>query len=103
MSYERSPREVCSTTMGTRFKPRSFMGFVLMGMCASWGRLRPVSTILSKTGELAKARGLVDDLHLRQCPVERLILQRRRLELLHGLAARKILPLGLLRVRVGGA
>ncbi len=65
-----------------------------MFQCARFG--------LPKAGELAKARRPVDDLDLRQRPVERLILERRRLELFHGLAAGQILAPRLLRIRMRG-
>src|ERR1700730_16631476 len=96
MSYERSHPEVCSTTMGTRFKPRSFIAVVLLG----W--LREISTILSKSGELAKARRLIDDLYLRERPVESLILERRGLELLHRLATGEVLAPGILGIPIAG-
>src|SRR5580700_329006 len=94
MSYERSPREVCSTTIGTRFKPRSFM---VLSVCLSGG--------LAKACQFTECRRLIDNFHLPVCPVDSLVFQCRSLQLLHGLAAGQILAarFGRIRMRCGNA
>src|ERR1700722_12235625 len=99
MSYERSPREVCSTTMGTRFNPRSFIERCPIGIAVPCFN-SSVSFCLAEARELPEARGLVDDLHLCDRPVQRLILEGGGFQLLHRLTAAEVLALGLLRVRI---
>src|SRR3569833_3782652 len=78
MSYARSPRAVCSTTIGTRCKARSFM-LPSLGHSSADCRL----VVLAETRQLRKRGGLLSDLRLSDDPVHYLIFQYRRLDLTH--------------------
>src|SRR3954469_18228684 len=90
MSYERSPRAVCSTTMGIRFRPRSFIERLLFSIGLDLAELR----------QLGEGRGFLADLCLAENPFDRLLLEYLRLYLPHHLRVLQVGSSHFLWVRI---
>src|SRR5690606_27197137 len=88
MSYARSPRAVCSTTIGTRFNAVSLNLSLL--------------TMNLRRHELFEALGFVGDLCLREQMLDDLILEHARFDLRHHLAVAAVNLRRLLRILVRG-
>src|SRR6478735_10254168 len=92
MSYERSPRAVCSTTIGIRFNARSFIEGLLFSS---------IRFGLTELRQLGEARGFLADLRLAENPIDRLLLEYLRLNLSHHLRVLQVGPSHFLGIRIG--
>ena len=96
MSYARSPRAVCSTTIGTRFNARSFMiGFV----SPDWV-LRLAVGFVPKPVSSWKVIGASVTFGALHDPVDHLILEHHGLDLPHGLRVLLVRAARLLGIRI---
>src|SRR5689334_10997426 len=93
MSYARSPRPLCSITIGTRPRPCGSIMRCLVDVKGGWNEPLPprfrkrTQAALASGGahQLGEGGGLVLDLDFREHPVDHVALDRRGLELAQAL------------------